>query len=85
VLLLDEPFSAVDRVTRRKLYKEIAELRRQLVIPVILVTHDVDEAMLLADKMSVLHEGRLLQSGTPAQITNAPASDEVIRVLGLDL
>jgi molybdate transport system ATP-binding protein len=85
VLLLDEPFSAVDRVTRRKLYKEIAELRRQLVIPVILVTHDVDEAMLLADKMSVLHEGRLLQSGTPAQITNKPASDEVIRVLGLDL
>lgn len=85
VLLLDEPFSAVDRVTRRKLYKEIAELRRELVIPVILVTHDVDEAMLLADKMYVLHEGRLLQSGTPAQITNQPASDEVIRVLGLDL
>lgn len=85
VLLLDEPFSAVDRVTRRKLYKEITDIRRHLEIPIILVTHDIDEALPLADKMSVLHEGRLLQSGTPSQITNAPASDEVIRVLGLDL
>ncbi|MBA2690135.1 MAG: ATP-binding cassette domain-containing protein, partial [Burkholderiales bacterium] len=44
VLLLDEPFSAVDRVTRQKLYRELAELRRQLPIPVVLVTHDLDEA-----------------------------------------
>jgi molybdate transport system ATP-binding protein len=85
VLLLDEPFSAVDRVTRRKLYKEIAEVRRHLAIPIILVTHDIDEATLLADKMYVLNEGRILQSGTPAQITEQPASDEVIQVLGLDL
>jgi molybdate transport system ATP-binding protein len=85
VLLLDEPFSAVDRVTRRKLYKEITEVRRYLEIPIILVTHDIDEAMLLADRMYVLNEGRILQSGTPAQVTKQPASDEVIRVLGLDL
>lgn len=85
VLLLDEPFSAVDRVTRRKLYREIAEVRRHLEIPIILVTHDIDEAALLADKMYVLNEGRVLQSGTPAQVTKQPASDDVIRVLGLDL
>jgi molybdate transport system ATP-binding protein len=85
VLLLDEPFSAVDRVTRRKLYKEIAEVRRHLEIPIILVTHDIDEAVLLADTMYVLNEGRILQSGTPAQVTKQPASDDVIRVLGLDL
>jgi len=85
VLLLDEPFSAVDRVTRRKLYKEITEVRRYLEIPIILVTHDIDEATLLADRMYVLNEGRILQSGTPAQVTKQPASDEVIRVLGLDL
>lgn len=84
ILLLDEPFSAVDRVTRRKLYREIAELRRQLAIPVILVTHDIDEARLLADNMCVLHHGRMLQVGTPAQIVEHPASDEVIEVLGLD-
>lgn len=85
VLLLDEPFSAVDRVARRKLYKEIAEIRRQLTIPVILVTHDIDEASLLADQMCVLNGGRLLQRGTPAEIVRNPASVEVIEVLGLDV
>lgn len=85
ILLLDEPFAAVDRVTRRKLHKEIAELRRQLVMPVILVTHDIDEAMLLADQMCVLNRGRLLQRGSPAEIARRPASDDVIEVLGLDV
>ncbi len=47
VLLLDEPFSAVDRVTRQKLYRELAELRRSLALPIVLVTHDLDEAAML--------------------------------------
>lgn len=84
VLLLDEPFSAVDRVTRRKLYKEIAGLRQQLSIPVILVTHDIDEAALLADNMIVLNKGRILQRGSPQDILRDPVSNEVTQVLGLD-
>lgn len=84
VLLLDEPFSAVDRVTRRKLHQEIAELREQLSIPTILVTHDIDEAARLADTMVVLHGGRILQSDVPQAIMQSPATPEVMEVLGLD-
>ena len=84
VLLLDEPFSAVDRVTRRKLHQEIAELRKQLSIPTILVTHDIDEAVKLADTMVVLHCGRILQSAAPRAIMENPATTEVRDVLGLD-
>jgi molybdate transport system ATP-binding protein len=68
VLLLDEPFAAVDRVTRERLYAELAELRRELAMPVILVTHDIDEAVKLADRMSVLYHGTTLQSGAPFDV-----------------
>ncbi len=80
-LLLDEPFSAVDQVTRRKLYRELAELRRTLPIPQILVTHDLDEAALLADRIAVLHHGRTLQTGPPAELLARPASPLVARLL----
>jgi molybdate transport system ATP-binding protein len=83
VLLLDEPFSAVDRATRERLYREIAELRRVLSMPVVLVTHDLEEAMLLADRLTVLHRGRTLQTGTPLEVTSRPASPEVARLVDL--
>ena len=72
VLLLDEPFSAVDKVTRRKLYLELNSLRRQLEMPIIFVTHDLDEAAMLADSMVVIHHGKTLQQGTPHQILYQP-------------
>ncbi|MCI0431173.1 MAG: ABC transporter ATP-binding protein, partial [Rhodospirillales bacterium] len=72
VLLLDEPFSAVDQVTRRKLQRELAELRRGLAIPMILVTHDLEEAAMLADRLALLHHGRTLQSGTPDDVLTKP-------------
>ena len=81
VLLLDEPFSAVDKATRQRLYREIAQLRRVLSMPVVLVTHDLDEAMMLADRMCVLHHGRTLQTGTPQQVTTRPISTEVARLV----
>lgn len=81
VLLLDEPFSAVDKATRQRLYREIAELRRVLKMPVILVTHDLDEAAMLADRMVVLHRGRALQSGAPEEVTTRPASPAVARLV----
>jgi molybdate transport system ATP-binding protein len=81
VLLLDEPFSAVDKVTRRKLYHELAELRRALRMPVVLVTHDLDEAALLADRLCILHRGRTLQTAPPAEVTTRPASIAVARLI----
>jgi molybdate transport system ATP-binding protein len=72
VLLLDEPFSAVDQVTRRKLQRELAELRRGLAIPMILVTHDLEEAAMLADRLALLHHGRTLQTGTPDEVLTRP-------------
>jgi molybdate transport system ATP-binding protein len=83
VLLLDEPFSAVDRRTRRKLHTELAELRRAVRIPIVLVTHDIDEAAGLADRMCVIDCGETLQTGRPADLLSAPASARVASALDL--
>lgn len=83
ILLLDEPFSAVDRATRRRLQAELAVLRRSLAIPILLVTHDLEEALALADRMVVMHCGRGLQAGTPAELLTRPASAEIARLLDL--
>ncbi len=83
VLLLDEPFSAIDRTTRESLYEELAELRQQLDMPAILVTHDLDEAILLADRMCLLARGRTLQIGTPGEVMMRPATVEAARLLGM--
>lgn len=83
VLLLDEPFSAVDRGTRESLYHELAELREELKMPVLLVTHDLDEATLLADRMSILNVGKTLQTDTPDQLLQAPLSAEVAKLMGM--
>jgi len=79
VLLLDEPFSAVDKVTRRKLYLELNTLRRHLDMPVILVTHDLDEAAMLADSLCVIHHGKTLQHGSPDQVLYQPTNSAVAR------
>lgn len=80
-LLLDEPFSAVDQVTRRRLQRELALLRESIEIPIVLVTHDLDEAAALADRLCVLHNGRSLQSAPPERLFRRPASPEVARLL----
>ncbi len=81
VLLLDEPFSAVDQVTRRRLQRELALLREEIRIPIVLVTHDLDEAAALADRLCVLHGGRTLQAGTPEVLFRRPATPEVAHLL----
>ena len=83
VLLLDEPFSAVDQVTRRKLQQELARLRANLNIPMLLVTHDLDEARMLADRMVILHKGRTLQAGAPDEVMTRPKSAAIARLVGL--
>jgi len=81
VLLLDEPFAAVDQVTRRRLQRELALLRQQINIPIVLVTHDLNEAAALADNICVLHNGKSLQTGTPDSLFRRPASANVARLL----
>ena len=79
-LLLDEPFSAVDRATREKLYGEIIALRAHLKMPVVLVTHDVNKAQLLADRMVVIEKGRVIREGTTAEVM---ADAEALRAMGI--
>ncbi|GGE21338.1 molybdate transport system ATP-binding protein [Gemmobacter megaterium] len=79
-LLLDEPFSAVDRATRERLYTEIVALRAHLSMPVVLVTHDVNEAQLLADHMVVIDGGQVLRAGTTAEVMSDP---DALRALGI--
>jgi len=81
VLLLDEPFSAVDQVTRRRLQRELAQMRQRLRIPIVLVTHDLEEAATLADRMVVLHHGRTLQSGPPFDVLARPQTVEIARLV----
>ena len=81
VLLLDEPFSAVDQLTRRRLRLELAQLRREIRIPMVLVTHDLEEAQLLGDRMSVLHHGRTLQTGAMHDVIHRPANALVARLI----
>ena len=82
VLLLDEPFSAVDRMTREPLKEEIAALHRSLDIPMLLVTHDLEEAQALADRICVLHAGTTLQIGAPDEVRLRPKSALVARLMG---
>jgi molybdate transport system ATP-binding protein len=81
MLLLDEPFSAVDQVTRHRLRLELADLARDLEVPIVLVTHDLDEASMLADQICVLRHGRTLQQGTPDEVLARPVSAEVARLI----
>jgi len=80
VLLLDEPFSAVDRATRVQLHEELIGLRAQLSMPVVLVTHDIGEAQVLADRMLVIDRGQVVATGTTAAVMSDPAA---LRQMGL--
>jgi osmoprotectant transport system ATP-binding protein len=76
-LLMDEPFGALDAVTRDSLQQEVISLKQKLNKTIIFVTHDIFEALTLADTIAVLHEGSLEQFGTPSEIIQSPASDFV--------
>jgi osmoprotectant transport system ATP-binding protein len=83
IVLMDEPFAAVDPITRRRLQQQFLELKAGLRKTVVLVTHDVDEAFLLADRVALLADGGLAQVGTPRELQTAPASDFVAHFLGV--
>jgi glycine betaine/proline transport system ATP-binding protein len=79
VLLMDEPFSALDPLLRRHLQDELLELQRRLRKTILFVSHDIDEALKLGTKIAILEQGRLLQVGTPEDIVLRPADSHVAR------
>jgi osmoprotectant transport system ATP-binding protein len=81
VMLLDEPFGALDPLTRDRLQRSFDDLRRRLALTAVFVTHDMAEALILADRIGVMRDGRLVQIGTPAELARAPADDVVARLL----
>jgi molybdate transport system ATP-binding protein len=85
VLLLDEPLSALDAHTRSAVRGELRGLLAGLGLPVVLVTHDFEDAATLADRVGVLVEGRILQLGTPAELVAAPVDPFVARFTGANL
>jgi sulfate transport system ATP-binding protein len=82
VLLLDEPFGALDALVRTELRQWVKELHRQIKVTTILVTHDQDEAMEVADQLLIMHEGRIEQSGEPTELYERPATEFVHGFLG---
>jgi osmoprotectant transport system ATP-binding protein len=81
VVLLDEPFGALDPLTRDRLQRWFQRVRRELSMTAIFVTHDMTEALLLGDRIAVLDSGRLLQLGTPAELLRAPAGPIVAELM----
>src|SRR3989441_9634543 len=84
VLLMDEPFGAIDRIARERLQNEFLRIQREVRKTVVFVTHDIDEAIKLGDRIAIMNLGRLEQYDTPAAILAKPASDLVVDLLGPD-
>ena len=80
-MLMDEPFGALDAITRTRLQDELRRIHRQLGHTILFVTHDVDEAVLLADRIVVMSEGKIVQIGTPLEIVTAPATEFVAKLV----
>ena len=84
LVLLDEPFSALDAPVRQELRQELRRLRRDAGLSTILVTHDPEEAAFLADEILVIADGQLLQAGLSKEVYQRPASPRVARLLGIE-
>lgn len=82
LLLMDEPFGALDPVIRAKAQQDLRDIQRRLGTTLILVTHDMEEAVTLGDRIAVMDQGKLLQYGTPAEILTSPATPFVRDLIG---
>lgn len=80
IMLMDEPFGALDEITKQAMQEEILRLHKELGITIVFITHDIREAIKLGDRMLVMDQGRILQLDTPEQIQRHPA-DEFVREL----
>ena len=83
LLLLDEPARGLDAPLRAELYDVLRQVRAEFHIPILLVTHDLDECFALGDEMLVIRGGGIVQSGSPRRVLDQPASVEVARLLGI--
>ncbi|MEW6272955.1 MAG: ATP-binding cassette domain-containing protein [Thermodesulfobacteriota bacterium] len=81
LMLLDEPFGALDPLTRDRVQQSFQRIRRALHLTAIFVTHDMSEALLLGDRIAVMDAGRLVQVGTPRELMLRPATDYVRRLM----
>ena len=82
ILLMDEPFGALDPITRDVLQREFVKLRRELTLTVVMVTHDMMEALLLADRVVVMREGAIVEQGSPSALLRGCKSDYTSMLLG---
>lgn len=82
ILLMDEPFGALDAITRENLQQEMLRIQRQLNKTTVFVTHDIDEALKLATRIAVMDKGQIIQHDTPEAILRRPASDFVENLIG---
>ncbi|WP_052887922.1 ABC transporter ATP-binding protein [Thermogemmatispora carboxidivorans] len=84
ILLMDEPFGALDAITRVHLQDELQRIQREMRKTILFVTHDVEEAFRLGDQIAILSEGRLVQIGSPVDLLLRPADEFVSRLIGSD-
>ncbi|CQR55603.1 betaine/proline/choline family ABC transporter ATP-binding protein [Paenibacillus riograndensis] len=82
IILMDEPFSALDPISRVQLQKELINLNQRLHKTIVFVTHDIDEALKIADRIILLNEGEVVQNSTPEELLAHPANDFVIEFVG---
>lgn len=77
ILLMDEPFGALDPITRDQIQQDVLRIRKNLNLTIVMVTHDMTEALLMADRIAVMMQGKLVRLGTPRELLNNPDHDYV--------
>ena len=80
---MDEPFGALDPITRSELQEEFKSIQQNMALTVVMVTHDMTEALLLADRIAVMRKGVVLQIGTPKELLNNPSHDYVRDIVAM--
>ena len=83
IILMDEPFSALDPITRANLQEDVKKLQKQINKTIVFVTHDIEEAFLLGDKICIIQDGELIQSGTKQEIISNPKNDFVKKFIAI--
>jgi osmoprotectant transport system ATP-binding protein len=80
---MDEPFGALDPITRVEVQEEFKRIQKELNLTVVMVTHDMTEALMLADRVAVMKDGELLQIGSPSELLNNPQHEYVKKIVDM--